>query len=390
MLLMTFYNKELMTTTQSNRTADSLKEISSSCVVHSLALSAQQSNPCTDKSNVMSDHIQVAKRLRALIDSIPAFVVVLDQHGLVNEFNASVPELLGDDINGKLWRDVVSAAFLPKLDQGELQTPDGRQFTLSTKPLGYEPGQIVLLTEVTQTRQLQKAAQQNIHLINMGKMIASLAHQIRTPLASTLLYLSQLAEGNLNKEKTDKFINKSLDRTKHIEKMINDMLMFSHGGQFKMSEFLLIDLLSELNEQIQPLFKPTFAQLKIRQFDANISLNGNKNALVGAFANLCMNALQQASEDLVVILTINTTPNGLIQIAIQDNAGGMDELTQKHLFDPFYTTKSDGTGLGLAVVKSVVESHQGNIAVNSKLGQGTVFVMSLPSQSTHKKQVSKD
>jgi len=379
-----------MTTIQLNRTADSLKEIGSSCVVNSISLSDQQQSPNTKTLNIMSDHIQVAKRLRALIDSIPAFVVVLDQHGLVNEFNASVPELLGDDIEGKLWRDVVSAAFLAKLDQGELQTPDGRQFTLSTKPLGYEPGQIVLLTEVTQTRQLQKVAQQNLHLINMGKMIASLAHQIRTPLASTLLYLSQLVEGNLNKEKTEKFINKSLDRTKHIEKMINDMLIFSHGGQFKMSEFFLIDLLAELNEQIQPLYKPTFAQLKIRQFDSGMSLNGNKNALIGALANLCMNALQQATDDLVVIITINTTPNGLIQIAIQDNAGGMDEQTKEHLFDPFYTTKSDGTGLGLAVVKSVIESHQGNIAVSTKLGQGTVFVMSLPSQSTHKQQVSKD
>lgn len=366
----------------------SLKETSSQAVINTLSLSSHQKNHYPDKINVMTDQIQVAKRLRALIDAMPAFVVVLDQHGIINEFNASVPELLGDDIKGKPWRDVVSAAFLSRLDQGELQTEDGRQFTLSTKPLGYEPGQIVLLTEVTQTRQLQKAAQQNLHLINMGKMIASLAHQIRTPLASTLLYLSQLSEGQLNQEKTTKFINKSLDRTKHIEKMINNMLMFSHGGQFKMSEFLLIDLLSELNEQIQPLYKPAFAQLKIRQFDNSITLNGNKNALVGALANLCVNALQQDVDNLVVILTINATPNGLIQIAIQDNAGGMEEYTQKHLFEPFFTTKSDGTGLGLAVVKSVTESHQGTIAVNSKLGQGSVFVINLPSQSVQKEQVS--
>ena len=379
-----------MTTNNLNVRTDSLKEIGSHQVINALSISSHQQDETAGTLNVMTDQIQVAKRLRALIDSIPAFVVVLDQHGVVNEFNASVPELLGDDLTGKKWRDVVSNAFLARLDQGELQTKDGRQFTLSTKPLGYEPGQIVLLTEVTQTRQLQKAAQQNIHLINMGKMIASLAHQIRTPLASTLLYLSQLAEGGLNKEKTDKFINKSLDRTKHIEKMINDMLIFSHGGQFKMSEFLLIELLTELNEQIQPLFKPSFAQLKIRKFDKNISLNGNKNALVGALANLCMNALQQSTEDLMVIITINSTSNGFIQIAIQDNADGMDEHTLKHLFDPFYTTKSDGTGLGLAVVKSVIESHQGQIAVNSKLDQGSVFVMSLPSQSAHKKQVSKD
>ncbi len=379
-----------MTTNNLDWGADSLKEMSSTQVINHLSIGTDEQIAQAEEVNVMTDQMQVAKRLRALIDSIPAFVVVLDHHGVVNEFNAAVPELLGNDIKDKLWRDVVSHAFLTKLDQGELQTADGRQFTLSTKPLGYEPGQIILLTEVTQTRQLQKAAQQNLHLINMGKMIASLAHQIRTPLASTLLYLSQLAEGNLNKEKTNKFINKSLDRTKHIEKMINDMLTFSHGGQFKMSEFLLVDLLTELNEQIQPLFTPTFAKLKIRQFDQNISLNGNKTALVGALANLCMNALQQTTENLVVILTINTTPNGLIQIAVQDNAGGMDEQTQKHLFDPFYTTKSDGTGLGLAVVKSVIESHQGQIAVNSKQEQGSVFVMSLPSQSAHKQQVSND
>ena len=86
--------------------------------------------------------------------------------------------------------------------------------------------------------------------------------------------------GCKEEEKTSKFINKSLDRTKHIEKMINDMLIFSHGGQFKKNEFLLIDLLTDLNEQIQPLFKPSFARLKIRQFDQSMSLNGNKNVLM--------------------------------------------------------------------------------------------------------------
>lgn len=378
-----------MTITDLNWSADSLNEMSANQLYYKASSKEKDIIHPTQSKN-MPDQIQVAKRLRALIDSIPACVVVLDQHGCVNEFNASAPELLGSNIKGNRWRDIVSHVFLAELDQGELQTHDGRQFTISTKPLGYEPGQIVLLTEVTQTRQLQKAAQQNLHLINMGKMIASLAHQIRTPLASTLLYLSQLSEGELDKDKTLKFVNKSLDRTKHIEKMINDMLIFSHGGQFKMSEFFLLDLLTELNEQIEPIYQPKFAKLKIRTFDQSISLIGNKNALVGALANLCMNALQQETNDLLVILTINKTPHGLIQIAVQDNAGGMDEATQKHLFDPFFTTKSDGTGLGLAVVKSVVESHQGQIAVNSQQGQGTVFVINLPSQSAQKQQVSND
>lgn len=340
------------------------------------------------QANQTEHDVSVAKRLRALIDAIPGYVVVLDKQGVVSEFNASVPQLLGEHLKGTLWRDVIADVFLPNLDQGELQSKDGRQFSLSTQPLGYEPGQILLLTDVTQTRQLQKAAQHNVNLINMGKMIASLAHQIRTPLSSSLLYLSQLAEGNLTSEKAQKFTNKALGRTKHIEKMINDMLIFSHGGQFKMSEFKLIDVLLELNEQLQPLYKAAYAQLKIKNFDQSIMLNGNKTALVGALSNLCMNALQQQTKDLIVVVSINTTDNGMIQIAVQDNAGGMEQNTMQHLFDPFYTTKSDGTGLGLAVVKSVIESHQGQIAVNSKLGEGSVFVMVLPSQFTAKQQVS--
>lgn len=328
------------------------------------------------------------KPLKIFINSIPGAVIVLDSLGKVSDFNDVALLILGEEIQQQLWRDVVSNVFLPSLDQGELQTESGKQYSLSTKPLGFAPGQMILLTDVTQTRQLQKAAQHNLNLINMGKMIASLAHQIRTPLASTLLYLSQLAQGNVKAEKTHQFINKALDRTQHIEKMINDMLMFSHGGQFKMNEFLLIDLITELNEQIQPLYKPSFAQFKIRPFEQTLSLIGNKTALIGALANLAVNALQQKTKDLIVIITISVTKTGMIQIAIQDNADGMNEKTLKHLFDPFYTTKSEGTGLGLAVVKSVVESHQGQIAVNSKQGEGTVFVIVLPSQSVQKKQMS--
>ena len=197
--------------------------------------SLSQANSEPDK-----EQISMSQHLRALLDAIPGAVIVLNAQGQVVDFNLSAKELLGEPLYDELWRDVVKRVFLTELDQGELRTASGQQYSISTRPLGYEPGQILLLSDVTQTRQLQRAAQQNLHLMTMGKMMASLAHQIRTPLSSSMLYLSQIVDGQLNQEKSHKFSTKALARIKHIEKMINDMLVFAHGGQFHMSDLTTV------------------------------------------------------------------------------------------------------------------------------------------------------
>ena len=172
-------------------------------------LSAQLS-ASVDQINQNVDRIEPAPGPREdvnprLLDAIPGGVVVLDRHGLVAEANESARELLGSSLERQAWRDIVQRVFLPELDQGELKTADGRQFSISTRPLGYAPGQVLLLSDVTQTRELQRTAQQNLHLVTMGKMMASLAHQIRTPLASSMLYLSQCVDGKLDYTTSQEF-----------------------------------------------------------------------------------------------------------------------------------------------------------------------------------------
>ncbi len=325
-----------------------------------------------------------------LLDAIPGAVVVLDARGCVAQANSLASELLGDAIDGQAWREIVARCFLPELDQGELRSHDGRQFNIATRPLGYAPGQVLLLTEVTQTRQLQRAAQQNLHLMTLGKMMASLAHQIRTPLTSTLLYLSLVVNGELPEDKRGRFCGKALDRVRHIESTINDMLSFAHGGRFHMSDFSLQELIAELRDQLQPQLPLRQARLEIELMEQPVMINGNRNALLGALANLCMNALDARREGQELRLRIDAelTRDGLLALRLSDNGCGMDETTLEHLFDPFYTTKMDGTGLGLAVVRSVIESHQGSIRVESTPGQGSCFEIRLPSRQAQKTQIS--
>jgi len=341
-------------------------------------------------SSVHGEDNTMTQHLRALLDAIPGAVIVINTRGQVVDVNAAASELLGQPLLDILWRDVVNRVFLTELDQGELRTADGRQFSISTRPLGYQPGQILLLSDVTQTRQLQRAAQQNLHLMTMGKMMASLAHQIRTPLSSTMLYLSQVVDAELPIEKSRKFTAKALQRVKHIETMINDMLVFAHGGQFHMSDFAIASLLGELHDQLLPHLKQRSAELELTLPERELLINGNKDALLGALANICMNAMDAAQHQLTIRIEVTVSRQGDMLIAIDDNGCGMDEKILQHLFDPFFTTKMDGTGLGLAVVKSVIESHQGKISVTSSPGQGSCFSIHLPCQQASKTQLSQN
>jgi two-component system sensor histidine kinase FlrB len=379
---------------QLNRTATSIQgltrqstDFTNSIVIDNddvdhVELSLVDLNQVDDESNQQVVH------LRSLIDAIPGGVVVLDPHGIIVELNVAASQLLGESVQQQPWRSVVQQVFLPELDQGELKTEDGRQFSISTKPLGYAPGQILLLSDVTQTRQLQRTAQQNRHLMTMGKMMASLAHQIRTPLASAMLYLSQIVESNLDQDTHLRFSEKALARIKHIEKIINDMLVFAHGGQFNMSQFSIGALLAELQEQLVPMLEQKGASLTISNNYQSLRLQGNKDALLGALGNLCMNALDASDIKPTISIKITLSNKGHLLITVDDRGCGMDVQMRRHLFDPFFTTKIDGTGLGLAVVKSVIESHEGSISVASRPGVGTRFRIQLPYLQGLKSQIS--
>ncbi len=353
----------------------------------SLNASVDQINQNVDRINPVATQTAHVDNSQ-LLDAIPGGVVVLDRQGNVAAANESACLLLGAPILQEAWRDIVKRVFLPELDQGELKTADGRQFSISTRPLGYAPGQVLLLSDVTQTRELQRTAQQNLHLVTMGKMMASLAHQIRTPLASSMLYLSQCTEAVLDNETRQDFCQKALARNRHIEKLINDMLVFAHGGQFVTTRFSVTDLFTELNDQLLPQLRQRSAVLQLQGQECAVELQGNMDALLGALANLCMNALQACEHEPRIKIEIATTIHGLLSISVKDNGCGMDRNTRSHVFDPFFSTKTDGTGLGLAVVKAVIESHQGRIAVFSRPGRGCRFRIFLPCRQAMKTQIS--
>ena len=127
---------------------------------------------------------QIATRMQALLDFLPGGVIVLDHQGYIVESNPAARELLDDHLDGKLWRHVIARCFAPRNDDGlEVSTRTGKRISVATSSMEQD-GQIILLTDQTETRKLQQNLSRYERLSAMGKMVSALAHQIRTPLSA--------------------------------------------------------------------------------------------------------------------------------------------------------------------------------------------------------------
>jgi two-component system sensor histidine kinase FlrB len=319
---------------------------------------------------------RLAKRLQSLLDLLPGGVIVIDGQGVVREANPVALELLGEPLEGQLWREVIARSFAPRKDDGhEISLRDGRRVSIATRSLNGEPGQLVLLTDLTETRRLQEQLARHERLSSLGRMVASLAHQIRTPLSTAMLYASHLEQGGLSAEHQQRFAGRLKDRLNELEHQVRDMLVFARG------ELPLEDRLtpSELLAALRSAAEVRLQDIAIRwQCDArNEQMLCNRDTLVGALLNLIENALQATGNH--PRLKVHLYARGsVLRVSISDNGAGIDAATLARLGEPFFTTRATGTGLGLAVVKSVARAHSGALELRSRPGRGTCAILQLP------------
>jgi two-component system sensor histidine kinase FlrB len=212
-------------------------------------------------------------------------------------------------------------------------------------------------------------------------MVASLAHQIRTPLSAALLYASHLTEQTLPVETQQRFAGRLKERLHELEHQVRDMLVFARG------ELPLTDRITPkmLLQALQAAALTQVQGLPIRwQCDSHAGeLLCNRDTLVGALLNLIENAIQASVGDVRLKVHLYTRDDSL-RVVVSDSGSGIDSQVLARLGEPFFTTKSTGTGLGLTVVKAVARAHQGELQLRSRLGRGTCALVSLPLFSADK------
>lgn len=325
---------------------------------------------------------QQSNRLQHLLQVMPAGVVVLDDFGQVQQANRVAIELLGEPLEGQLWRNIIARSFRPQADDGhEVSLFDGRKVKLSITPLEEEGGQLIVLTDLTETRQLQQRISHMQRLSSLGKMVASLAHQVRTPLSAAMLYASNLANATLQPKSREQFADKLMSRLKDLEQQVNDMLLFAKSGdQQVVEEISLQSLMLEVHAGAEAMLNKQNCQFELVLPEPDIIILGNKTALAGALQNLIHNSLQAGGTGLSICLKAVRDPQRKDQVllSVTDNGPGIKQELQHNVFEPFYTTRSQGTGLGLAVVSSVAKSHKGKVSLRSNPGEGCHIELCLP------------
>jgi two-component system sensor histidine kinase FlrB len=319
-----------------------------------------------------------ASRLQSLLTLLPAGVVVLDASGRITEANPAAIELLGDPLTGELWRDVIARCFAPQGDDGhEISLRNGRRVSLATRSLDGEPGQLLLLTDLTETRALQQNLARHQRLSEMGRMLSSLAHQIRTPLAAAMLYAGHLCDRELSAAQIKKFSHKIQDRLQHLEQQVRDMLIFVRGDVKLTDTLTTAQLLDALREAMEVPLSSHRASCTFDNACADATVLCNRDTVVGALMNLVNNALQASPRG--VALQVRVAQRGeQICFAVIDDGPGFGADVAARIDEPFYTTKAQGTGLGLAVVRAVAQAHHGEFHIASAPGRGTSAELTLP------------
>jgi signal transduction histidine kinase len=219
----------------------------------------------------------------------------------------------------------------------------------------------------------------------LGQLSAGIAHEIRNPLTSIKIFIQSLEKEidlDENQEEDFRIIMKEIDR---INENITRFLNFARPEEPLFQAINTSALLKNTVNLLAAKLRTSGIHLDISLPDDHPPVEGDPKQLAQVFLNLLLNAVEAMPQGgtLTISSAVKLNPDNqkeFLQLTIKDTGHGIPEKDRPYLFDPFFTTKTGGTGLGLSIVYSIIQKHHGRIEVESELGEGSSFILSLPIQ----------
>ena len=224
-----------------------------------------------------------------------------------------------------------------------------------------------------------KAAQENLvrteKLYAVGEFSAGVAHEIKNPLTSIKLLMQTLAHKKQAVSSEDFAIFEG--EINRIDRIVKEFLAFARPKKLEKKSVNINNALNEVITITSPKMKQSRIEL-VQDFASGLPvINGNRDGLKQVFLNLVLNSVQAMDEgDTLTIRTMSY--DGKLEVEIKDTGFGIPAKNLKRIFDPFYTTKEDGTGMGLAIAYTIISDHSGTLNIESKTGIGTTAKVVLP------------
>ncbi len=235
-----------------------------------------------------------------------------------------------------------------------------------------------VIRDMTRRRQADKQLLMAEKLSMTGKIARTIGHEIRNPLTNLTLAIEQLKDEIEENEEAGVYVQIAQRNVKRISKLITDLLQSSKPKELKPTKQSLNNLIADALSLVQDRLKLQQIELREEYSDQVPKLFLDTDQFKIALLNLFINAIEamKAGQGLLSIET--SYENNVTTLTITDNGQGIPEENIDRLFEPYFTAKQEGTGLGLTTVQNIIQSHEGSIEVESEVGKGTRFIISLP------------
>lgn len=343
-------------------------------------------------SQATLDRMEVFTSL--LISRLPVGIIATDGSGRIKTFNEVAANLTGVAAQQALNQspeavlpDPLRPCFLEARDikgkEYEVRLHEERMVQLRMVPVvdrqNTPLGMVLLMHDLTEIKKLEGELRRHDRLAALGKMAAGVAHEVRNPLSSIKGFATLLGSKFSRESEEKKVARLLVNEVERLNRSISELLNFAkplplHPSRIEVHK-LLADSLRLIDTDAAALNITVRLQMESMLPDLYADLDKINQMLL----NLYLNALQAMPNGGELEVSAETADqSGMITLAIRDNGCGMDDDMLERVFDPYFTTKPGGTGLGLAMVQKIVEEHGGTIRFESQAGKGTTVILILP------------
>ena len=378
------------------RTKDEVEELAGNFNVMIREILAQREQ----LEKQLTEILELSNYNDMILASMTNGVLTMDLEGRLVSANGAAEAIFG--LEDKNWRRVSFKEVWPEdnplvrvLDKClqtetpcrnqeiSLETSTGQQRTLMINTSFLQDarettiGALVVIHDITELKVLEARMRQSDRLAALGTLSAGLAHEIRNPLAAVKTFVQLLPKKITSPTFFDKFqvtVPRELNR---INDLIENLLQLARPPKLKFKMAPLTDSLTEAADLYRDKLEAANITLEIQEEEPLPELWADATHLVRAFSNLILNAKEAMPDGGRLTITVQPSENG-VQLQFIDTGMGMDQATKDNIFNPFFTTKDKGTGLGLAMTHKIIEEHGGDIQVSSSPGEGTTFTLKLP------------
>jgi len=338
-----------------------------------------------------------------LLETMDNAVISVDNKGKIKTFNRKSEEIFGKKKEEVLHKDCQEVLNLNILGESIFKKcllekkNISQEIILEEKGLkkkildlntsfltdksGEITGVVAVIRDVTEIKDLNEEVARHKRLAALGKLSAGIAHEIRNPLSS-IRGLAQFVYNSFSKtDERKEDLNTIIQEVDRLNKLVVQVLDFAKLKKPNFTHFSLNDLIRKITE----LFKLEIKDKQIKfslELSPDISqIQADEDQVRQILMNVIINAIQAIpKKGEIKIKTEKTLLKGepAIKLIVEDSGIGIPEKDLNQIFDPFFSTKEKGSGLGLSIVYKLIEAHQGEIKVESKEGEGTKFVIFLP------------